>query len=202
MYSEDVKLFDDTIQQCYSEYYRKMKQFCFTNGYTFSEDTFNDTYVKCRDLISRKGLKDKSFQGCKDYFFIAFKKNTFQSYVKRARMMIDDEADVMSLEIPVIDEIQELEDITNKNTIIVNYILQRVREEFDEIGYHILRLRYLFSFNNKTLTFKQIKQITKVDNTRARLIKMNEFITTVVKQEITNKSKKYLTFLKNNFNIC
>lgn len=196
MFSEDVKLFNDTIAAHYEEYQRKLKQFCFLNGITWDEDTMNETYLKCVDLISRKGLQNKTERGALDYFFQAFKKNTFQEHYQRNKIGKDDNVDVYTLEIADIDTIEEEEERAWTNAMNTNYILQRVREEFDEIGYHIFRLRYLFSKDGKQLTFKEIKRLTKVESTRTRLLTMNEFIKTVVKKEIETKCEKYTQHLK------
>ena len=196
MFSEDVKLFNDTIAAHYEEYKRKLKQFCFLNGITWDEDTMNDTYVKCVDLISRKGLQNKTERGALDYFFQAFKKNTFQEHYQRNKIGKDDNVDVYTLEIADINLIEEEEERAWMNTMNTNYILQRVREEFDEVGYHIFRLRYLFAKDGKQLTFKEIKRLTKVESTRTRLLTMNEFIKTVVKKEIETKCDKYTQHLK------
>lgn len=196
MFKKDVEKFNEVITKHYSEYQRKLKQFCFLNGITWEEDTFNETYVKCVDLISRKGLKDKSEKGCLDYFFQAFKFNTYQEHYQRNKTAKDDNVDVYELDIVDESDVEEQEEQAFNNAIITNYILMRVREEFDEIGYHIFRLRHMFSLNNKQLKFKEIKRITNVENTRARLLKMNEFVTTVVADEIKNKDKRFVTFKK------
>jgi hypothetical protein len=197
MYSKDVALFNKTIGEHYLEYQKKLKQFCFLNGMTWEEDTLNETFVKCVDLISRKGLRDKTEKGCLDYFFQAFKFNSYQEHYQRTKVETDDDCDVYRLNIEDEDTIEEEEERAYNNTVISNYILQRVREEFDEIGFHIFRLRHLFSVDGKQLKFKEIKRITKVENTRSRLIAMNEFVATVVADEIKNKSERYAQHLKN-----
>ena len=196
MYEDNVNYFNEVISKHWEEYKRKLKQFCFLNGITWDEDTMNETYLKCVDLISRKGIKDMKEQTQLDYFFQAFKKNTFQEHYQRNKIGKDDNVDVYTLEIADIDTIEEEEERAWTNAMNTNYILQRVREEFDEIGYHIFRLRYLFSKDGKQLTFKEIKRLTKVESTRTRLLTMNEFIKTVVKKEIETKCDKYTQHLK------
>lgn len=196
MYEQDVAFFNEVMGKHWEEYQRKLKQWCFLNHYDWSEDQMSETYLKCADLISRKGIEDRTDQGCRDYFFIAYKKNTFQDYYKSTRFQKSDDVDVYTLDVVCEDEIEELEEYTNEVTLKTNYILQRVREEFDDISYHIFRLRHLFQKDGKQLSFKEIKRITKVENTRSRLLRMGEFVKKTVGDEIKNNSERYQAFIK------
>jgi DNA-directed RNA polymerase specialized sigma24 family protein len=176
MYSSDVVFFNDVISQHYDEYQRKLKQWCYLNAATYDEDVFQDTYLKCADLISRKGLKDKTEQGALNYFFIAFKKNTYQAYLQKSKKSIDENCDVFSLVIEDEDVREKQELQAQRVDSLIRNILEDIRSNFTEIDYHIFRLRYLFQKDGKYLNYKQIKQITKIADTRKRLMTMNAFI--------------------------
>lgn len=181
MHSNELAKFNEVMANHYQEYLRKMKQWCFQNSTTWSEDIFQDTYYKCADLVSRKGLKDSSEQGILNYFFQAFKRNIYQEHQQKSRRLIDENIDPFSLIIEA-DNVEELEAYKNSREILVSKILQAVRENFEEIDYHIFRLRYLFQKDGKYLNYKQIKQITKVGNTKSRLVAMNNWVRANIKK--------------------
>ena len=191
MYEEDVDLFNKIIAEHYLSYQRKMKQWCFQNSTTYDEDVLSETYLKCADRISRVGIEDKTEQGILNYFFIAFKKNTYQHYLQQQKNMVDQNADVFSL---LLEDtpLEEFEQAAQHQELLVKTILDEIRENFDEIDYHIFRLRYLFQVDGKFLNYKQIKAMTNIPDTRKRLMRMNAYIRSKFpeKNKITKQNKK------------
>lgn len=191
MYEEDVELFNKIIAEHYLSYQRKMKQWCFQNSTTYDEDVLSETYLKCADRISRVGIEDKTEQGILNYFFIAFKKNTYQHYLQQQKNMVDQNADVFSL---LLEDtpLEEIEQAAQHQELLVKTILDEIRENFDEIDYHIFRLRYLFQVDGKFLNYKQIKAMTNIPDTRKRLMRMNAYIRSKFpeKNKITKQNKK------------
>lgn len=191
MYEEDVELFNKIIAEHYLSYQRKMKQWCFQNSTTYDEDVLSETYLKCADRISRVGIEDKTEQGILNYFFIAFKKNTYQHYLQQQKNMVDQNADVFSL---LLEDtpLEEFEQAAQHQELLVKTILDEIRENFDEIDYHIFRLRYLFQVDGKFLNYKQIKAMTNIPDTRKRLMRMNAYIRSKFpeKNKITKQNKK------------
>ena len=192
MYNDDVVMFNEVIGAHYLEYQRKMKQWCFQNATTFEEDVLQDTYYKCVDIISRKGLKDKTEQGCLNYFFQAFKKNTYQEHLQKSKKLIDSNIDPFSLLLED-EDLRELDEYRSQVTdLTIQAILQEIRENFEEIDYHIFRLRYLFQVDGKFLNYKQIKQITKIPDARKRLMRMYAHIREVVDKTKINEIKRQI----------
>lgn len=191
MFEEDVELFNKIMAEHYLPYQRKMKQWCFSNGTTYDDDVLSETYVKCADRISRVGIEDKTEQGILNYFFIAFKRNTYQHHLQKQKDMVDSNADVFSLLLEDTPP-EEIEQAAQHQELLVKNILDEIRENFDEIDYHIFRLRYLFQVDGKFLNYKQIKAMTNIPDTRKRLMRMNAYIRSKFpeKNKITKQNKK------------
>lgn len=72
----------DIFKQYIDSHYEAIKQhliaFCLHEHYTWDEDIYHDTLLKCIDLIERKGLKDTSDKGIENYLFMAYKTNTMR----------------------------------------------------------------------------------------------------------------------------
>lgn len=191
-YDQEVEQFNNVIANHYEEYQRKLRQWCFLNATTFDEDVLQDTYAKCVDRISRVGIKDASEQGCLNYFFTAFKKNTYQAHLQTTKKQID--ANVDPFELILEDEnTTTLEEYRHQSTdLLVQSILQEIRNNFSEIDYHIFRLRYLFQIDGKFLNYKQIKAITKIPDTRKRLMAMNAHVRTVFSKDKIKEIKRQI----------
>ena len=193
-FDEDVKKFNQVISQNYTEYQRKLKQFCFQNALTFSDDVMQETYVKCQDIISRKGLKDSSKQGCLNYYFLAFKLNTYQHHLQTQKKLIDGNVDVYDLLLLDENDAEVEEQRRQYADLARQYILEQVRENFDSISYSIFRLRYLLLLDGKTPTFAQIKEITKVQDTRKRLLEVQAWCKRNISRDNINNYIKNLKY--------
>lgn len=192
MFENDVKIFSDIIAEHWEEYQRKLRQWAFLNAVDFDEDVMQETYIKCVDLISRKGLKDKTKQGCLNYFFLAFRNNTYQQHLQNGKRLIDDNADIFKLEIEDEDVVLIEEQRRQYADLARQYILQQVQNNFDNISYSIFRLRYLVNLDGKQPTFKQLKEVTKVPDTRKRLLEVNKWVKeNITKEDINNYIKNY-----------
>lgn len=194
MFENDVKFFSDVLADNWSEYQRKLRQWAFLNAVDFDEDVFQETFVKCVDLISRKGLKDQTKQGALNYFFLAFRNNTYQQHLQNGKRLIDANADVFLLEIEDEDDSQQ-EQRRQYAELARQYILQQVQKNFDDISYAIFRLRHCFTLNGKTPTFKQLKEITKVQDTRKRLIEVTQWVKQHINREDINNYIKSINKL-------
>lgn len=192
MFENDVKIFSGIIAEHWEEYQRKLRQWAFLNAVDYDEDVLQETFVKCVDLISRKGLKDKSKQGALNYFFLAFRNNTYQQHLQDSKRLIDDNADILKIEIEDEDTATNEEQRRQYAELARQYILQQVQKNFDNISYSIFRLRHCFTLNGKTPTFKQLKEITKVQDTRKRLIEVTQWVKAhITKEDINNYIKNY-----------
>lgn len=93
-----------------------------------------------------------------NYLFNAFKLNLYQQHHKKQRELKDDNVDVFDVEI--IDE-EYNEEPKAFADLAVRYILTEIEKVFDETTVGIWRMRYLLRVNDKSLNYKQIKQITR-----------------------------------------
>lgn len=165
--------FNRIMNKNFSQYKKKLKQFCFLNGLTFDDDVLQETYVKVYSKIERSGIKAKTEQEYLDYFFKAFKLNTYLNY-KTNLAKQDDNIDVQGLELlenePYDESQLRFDDFSR------NYLENVVKEKFDIVTYRVWRIRYLVTINGKDLNYKQVKEITGVKDTRRRIVMVNKFL--------------------------
>jgi hypothetical protein len=154
---------------------------------TYDEDTLQDTVIKVVDIIKRKGLKDESEKGIESYFFQAFKFNTYQTHLQQQKQLKDDNIDPYDLNI--IDEVYS-EAPAQYADMASKYILNRIKEEFDPLTVGIWRLRYIVSINGEQLNYKKIKAMTKVEDTRRRIVMVNKWIRDNISKEDINRAIK------------
>lgn len=62
-YAEDLENYYNIINKNYTDFKKKMKQFCFLNHITFDEDVFQETILKVAEMIMKRGLKDNTEKG-------------------------------------------------------------------------------------------------------------------------------------------
>ena len=170
---EQIQLFYNFLENNYTQLQKKYKQMCFLNHMTYDEDTLQETVLKVVDIIKRKGLKDESEKGIENYFFQSFKFNTYQTHLQQSKQLKDDNIDPFELNIidePYDEAPAQYADMASK------YILDRIKEEFDPISVGIWRLRYIVSINGEQLNYKKIKEMTKIEDTRRRIVMINKWI--------------------------
>ena len=184
---EQIQLFYTFLENNYTQLQKKYKQMCFLNHITYDEDTLQDTVVKVVDIIKRKGLKDESEKGIESYFFQAFKFNTYQTHLQQSKQLKDDNIDPYDLNI--IDEVYS-EAPAQYADMASKYILNRIKEEFDPLTVGIWRLRYIVSINGEQLNYKKIKEMTKIEDTRRRIVMVNKWIRDNITKEDINRAIK------------
>ena len=59
---QTLNQFYDVINKNYADFKKKMKQFCFLNSLTYSEDTLQETVLKVSEKIMKTGMTDTSEQ--------------------------------------------------------------------------------------------------------------------------------------------
>lgn len=124
--------------------------------------------------------------------FNGFKFNTYQEHLKRKKQMKDDNIDPFELEIidtPYDEQSLQYADMAAK------YIMTKVRENFEPITASIWRLRYMVTIDGQELNFKKIKQITKIDDVRRRIVMVNKWVrNNITKQDIETAIKNQEIF--------
>ena len=184
---EQIQLFYTFLENNYTQLQKKYKQMCFLNHMTYDEDTLQDTVLKVVDIIKRKGLKDETEKGIESYFFQAFKFNTYQTHLQQSKQLKDD--NINPFELNIIDE-EYTEAPAQYADMASKYILNRIKEEFDPLTVGIWRLRYIVSINGEQLNYKKIKEMTKVEDTRRRIVMVNKWIRDNITKEDINRAIK------------
>lgn len=170
---EQIDLFYKFLAENYSQIKKKYKQFAFLNHIDFNEDVLQETVIKVVDIINKKGLKDTTEKGIENYFFQSFKFNTYQQHLQDSKKLKDDNID--PFELNIIDEPYD-EAPAQYADMASRYILNKIKEEFDPISVGIWRLRYIVSINGEQLNYKKIKEMTKIEDTRRRIVMINKWI--------------------------
>lgn len=187
---EDEKIFINYINDHYDLLKNKYKKFCNEKQYTFDEDVFSDTIIKCYDAIEKKGsLDDKTPYGIESYFFKSFKQNLqrekqYARNEKRDCNFTSDE--VESLYEDYVNQTEKSSHTKLKNDLYVDfatlYLMSKVEEHFDEEHFYLFRIKNLCN-----LTYKQLQAKTNIKGARQKVIDVKNFLkNNVTKEEIND----------------
>lgn len=177
-YKEEAQIFINTMGKLYEEVKKTMKAFCFNKKKPWSEDLFQDTLVKCYDSIVRNGLRDKTENGCKNYFFMSFKTNiireTQYAYNKLRDSNIDNDI-VKDLYEAYVNEFEITEEEKIKQDLyhdfILQYILKKVENNFSLIDYRLFSIKTFYQ-----CTYKKLKSLTHITDVKKRIQNINEWL--------------------------
>ena len=150
-------------------------KFCELNHINFSEDTFHDTIEKVANIIMKKDIKDNSIAGIANYFFKSFKFNTFQAGLQEKKYHERYELAEIFPDIENEEYENKIEYQNNLDNLRVK-CNEMIRNNFSEADYIIFRLKNNYQFNEKELTFKDIKKMLGIPNVRQRLVIMKRFL--------------------------
>jgi len=177
---EDETIFLNYINNHYTELKNKYWKFCQEKQYTWDEDIYSDTILKCYDVIIKKGeLKDKTPHGIESYFFMAFKNNIMneQRYSRNKKR----DKNISS------DHINDLyETFYNKtNDPAINkvmhdlfvdfstlYIMMQVEDNFDSEHFYLFKVKTLVP----NMTFKKLAETTKIKASRKKVIEVMRWV--------------------------
>ena len=135
---EQLDMFYSFLSKYYKDLIKKYKQFCFLNHMTFDEDVLQETVVKVVDMINKKGLKDESEKGIENYFFQAFKFNTYQQHLQNQKQLKDLNINPFDLEI---EDIPYSEENVQYADMAAHYIFQKIKEVFDLVTVRNLEIK-------------------------------------------------------------
>lgn len=184
---KDEKVFIDYINDHYCELKNKYWKFCQEKQYTWDEDIFSDTILKCYDTIAKKGLKDKTAYGIESYFFKSFKNNTLLEpiYSRNKKRDYNINSDNIN------DIYEKYYNKTNDSSKVklfkdlfvdfaTLYIMTKVEENFDSEHFYLFRIKTLGN-----LTFKQLAEQTKIKASRLKTIEVQRWVKeNITKEEI------------------
>ena len=191
----DNEYFLDYIGKNYDEIKKRFKSYCYNKHQPWSEDIFQETIIKCHDLIKKNGeIKDKSNQGIENLFFMAFKTNIIReleyAYVKNRDENITGEALKDKYE-----EYKQYNEISSEDKVLkdafqdfsVNYILSKVEENFNTIDFRLFRIKLFYN-----TTYKKIKELTKIGNSKQRIVNVQKWIKdNISKEELKEAFEEY-----------
>lgn len=166
------------ISNSFNDIRKKYKQFCFLNGLTYDDDVLHETYLKVRNIIINKGLKDESLKGIESYFFKAFKKNTFLNYQNnmKSKIVSDDDNQVELNNLKYVDDIDNRFESEHFDEFVRNYILNIIQLNFDSLSTRVWRLKRLVTFNNKSLTYEELRKMTHILDCKKRVITIDKWL--------------------------
>lgn len=182
---EDAIRFINYINDHYQEIYNSFLAFCNNKNYKFDADIFQDTILKCYNLITKQGyMKDTSEQGMKNYFFMAFKQN-LQRETQYAR---NQKRDGNIVNLNAANERFQNSKLTQKEKLLNDlrkdyftlYLLRKVEENFDGEHFYLFRLKTFTS-----MTYAKLAEHTGVKGVRQKVVDVKNWLkSNVTKEEI------------------
>lgn len=182
---EQIELINKTITKHYNDFKKKMKQFCFLNGLTYSDDVLHQTILKVLEMANKRGLSDYTEKGIMGYIFQSYKLNTYQEHLQEQKKKIDDNINVFNLDIIDKEYSEESKQFADLATV---YLLKKVKENFDLLTYSVWRIRYLVKVNGEELNYKKIKEMTNIKDVRKRIVDVNKWIRDNITLEEINQA--------------
>lgn len=188
---QDQELFLNYINENYTQLKNKYWKFCQEKQYTWDEDVYSDTILKCYDCIVKKGgLTDKTPHGIESYFFMAFKNNIMNeqrySRVKKRDYNITSDS---------INELYENYYNSNFNDARVKitndlfkdfsilYIMSQVEDNWDAEHFYLFRVKTLVP----NMTFKKLQDQTNIKSSRKKTIEVMRWVKDNIKKEEIRK---------------
>ena len=187
----DADLFMETI----GKNYEALKVGCRANqlksNKPWSEDAFQDTVVLCYETIQRRGIRDKSDQGIRNYFFNAFRMNVLhEAVLPYNSRKVDDEELVNNYD--TLDERDGEQKVKEQlfNDFAVVRILELAESNCDPLSFYCYRLKFLMD----KMPYQRLVNITKIKSAKARVKSVVEWIKENVTEEELRKEfeEKYL----------
>ena len=187
----DADLFMETI----GKNYEALKVGCRANqlksNKPWSEDAFQDTVVLCYETIQRRGIRDKSDQGIRNYFFNAFRMNVLhEAVLPYNSRKVDDEELVNNYD--PLDERDGEKKVKEQlfNDFAVVRILELAEANCDPLSFYCYRLKFLMD----KMPYQRLVNITKIKSAKARVKSVVEWIKENVTEEELRKEfeEKYL----------
>ena len=187
----DADLFMETI----GKNYEALKVGCRANqlksNKPWSEDAFQDTVVLCYETIQRRGIRDKSDQGIRNYFFNAFRMNVLHEAVLPYNSRKVDDEELVNHYDPL-DERDGEHKVKEQlfNDFAVVRILEVAEANCDPLSFYCYRLKFLMD----KMPYQRLVTITKIKSAKARVKSVIEWIKENVTEEELRKEfeEKYL----------
>ena len=173
---EDELIFINYINNHYQELYNRFQAFCNNKNYKFDEDIFQDTILKCYNLINRKGLEDISDKGIENYFFMSFKQNLQrESQYARNQKRDDNVVNITGAYSEYLNSLltqkEKLKSDLYKDFATL-YLLSKAEEHFDSEHFYLFRLKTF----DKTMTYQKLQEKTQIKGVRQKVIDVKNWL--------------------------
>lgn len=187
---QDETIFLNYINDHYTQLKNKYFKFCQEKQYTWDEDIFSDTIIKCYESIVKRGIKDKTPQGIENYFFKAFKNNIMNE--RRYSRIKKRDNNITSDNINELYENWYNSNFSDARVKIINdlfkdfsilYIMMQVESNFDSEHFYLFKVKTLVP----DMTFKKLADTTKIKASRRKTIEVMHWVKENIKKEDVRK---------------
>ena len=180
--------FINYISEHYDELKDRFQSFCYNKHYTWDEDVFCDTYLKCYEVINRAGkMANPTPRGFEDYLFRSFKQNT----VRDKQYARNTKKDCNVTNVSELYEEWYNENNTTSlkkvqkdlyNDFSVLYLAKQLEQNVDAQSFYLWRIK---NFLPK-ITYQKLAEITGVKGCRAKVVECKKWL----QQNVTQKDIK------------
>lgn len=186
-YSVDKETFISHISSHYEELQCKFKEYCRLNNYQWDWDIFQDTIVKCHELIGKRGLLNKTPYGIESYFFVSFRNNVRREkqYARNVKRDLNYSSENIGR---AYEDWYNANKLTTRDKIISDlwkdyatlYIMTRVEQNFNPEYFYLFKLKTL-----SLMTYKQIREKTNIKSARKKILEVSDWVKhNITKEEI------------------
>lgn len=179
---DSALIFINYINNHYQELYNRFQAFCNNKNYKFDEDIFQDTIVKCYNLINRKGLEDISDKGIENYFFMSFKQNLQrESQYARNQKRDDNVVNITGAYSEYLNSLltqkEKLKSDLYKDFATL-YLLSAAEEHFDYEHFNLFRQKTF----DKNMTYQKLQEKTGLKGVRQKVVDVKNWLKNNVSQ--------------------
>jgi hypothetical protein len=186
-YSVYKETFINHISSHYEELQCKFKEYCRLNNYQWDWDIFQDTIVKCHELIGKRGLLNKTPYGIESYFFVSFRNNVRREkqYARNVKRDLNYSSENIGR---AYEDWYNANKLTTRDKIISDlwkdyatlYIMTRVEQNFNPEYFYLFKLKTL-----SLMTYKQIREKTNIKSARKKILEVSDWVKhNITKEEI------------------
>lgn len=188
---QDNELFLQYVADNYKYLEKKNKAWAYNTHREFNEDIFSQTILNIYELLTKNGkAKDNSDYGFECLFFRAFSTNTDRES-QYARNKYKDGNVTSEQLFDFYEDWKNGNEITPEekvekdlyNDFAINYILNKVEQNFDIQSYRLYRIKLFYN-----CTYVQLKELTKVKDCKAKCTKIQKWLKENIKRKEVEKA--------------
>lgn len=186
--TEDNQALADYFLSYVGEIYEEYREVFSGMLGQWSDDLFNDTIIKVYNGLRRNGLrrlneddpKEVRDTMLKNYLFVSAKLNyiTHCKEESRRRGVFPSESDYYDVEDDAVHVKNKVRSEVRRDYIIMR-MLDIVEDNFDPISMRCFKLYFLL----KNMTYRKLKELTKVQNCKQRTVEVKKWLIDNVDEE-------------------